>query len=102
MAEQEPTVELQCPVCGEPQELPEEERDGESEWSLNPCDTCAEEGTPAQSIPGFPGIDLQDGEIVCEAHGLQECPQDPCADLVWPDWSDISHSATTTAISEDQ
>lgn len=42
-------------------------------------------GRPAQSINGFPGIDLQDGEIVCEAHGMSECHQDPCDSLDWPD-----------------
>jgi hypothetical protein len=40
--------------------------------------------TPARSIPGFPGIDWQDGEIVCEAHGMAECDQDPCDGLEWP------------------
>lgn len=35
-----PMTELQCPVCGELQALPEDERDGDSEWSLNPCEGC--------------------------------------------------------------
>ena len=33
-------IELMCPVCGEVQTLPDDERDGESEWSLNPCEPC--------------------------------------------------------------
>ncbi len=37
-------VELACPNCGEPQMLPEDERDGESDWSLNNCDQCNEAG----------------------------------------------------------
>lgn len=35
-----PMTDLQCPVCGELQTLPEDERDGDSPWSLNPCDDC--------------------------------------------------------------
>ena len=40
--------------------------------------------TPAKSVPGFPGIDLQDDEIVCGDHGIPECNQGRCADLAWP------------------
>ncbi len=36
------TVWLKCPCCGELQSLPEDERDGESEWSIDVCDPCAE------------------------------------------------------------
>lgn len=43
MSDEELTVELLCPNCGETQLLPDDERAGESAYSINDCDDCCED-----------------------------------------------------------